>query len=317
MLEYSIYFAVFLSAILLFEAAVAAYTTRRERNRAINRRMAVLQSQPERRAALSLLLNERGVGDEQLSLVSWARIQQLWTRSGLTITPLRLLLLTTAAAAALTVVLSLAVSNLFVILFLFVSLSLALPILVLYRLKAMRIRRFTHQLPNAIDIIVRSLKAGHPVSASISLVSREMPDPIGSEFGLVSDEITFGQEVENAMANLYVRVGAEDLRLLVTTITIQRSTGGNLAEVLSNLSGVIRERIHMRARIRALSAEGRVTAWIMAFFPFVMYFTIRLLSPHYFDTFWASPFVMPVLLVCSMFLLVGNYVLFRMVNFDF
>jgi tight adherence protein B len=317
MIEYSIYFAVFLAAILFFEATVGSYAARRERGRAINRRLTMLQGAPENSAVLALLLAERGADQSNVGVAFWAWLREQWTRSGLTITPIRLMLLTTAAATVLTALVSLLFSSMYVILAVFVGLAVALPFVVLRRLVTARIRRFTVQLPNTLDIIVRSLKAGHPVSSAIGLVAREMPDPMGSEFGILSDELTFGQDVEGAMTNLFERVGADELRLLVTTISIQRSTGGNLADILQNLSGVIRERTYMKARIRALSAEGRFTAWIMAFFPLVMYFLIHLLSPHYFDTFWASPFVAPVLLGCSFFLILGNYILFKMVNFDF
>jgi tight adherence protein B len=317
MIEYSIYFAVFLVAILVFEAVASAYALGRDRNRAINRRLTLLQSVPENSAVLSRLLAERGIDGTSTAVSLWNWLRNLWTLSGLTITPIRFTLLTTGGAAVATAVVSVLFSNFYLILAVFVGLTAALPFLVLRRLRTQRVRRFTGQLPNALDVIVRSLTAGHPVSSAIGLVAREMPDPMGSEFGIVSDELTFGQDVETAMTNLFERVGADELRLLVTTISIQRSTGGNLAEVLQNLSGVIRERIHMRARIRALSAEGRFTAWIMAFFPFVMYFVISFLSPNYFDTFWNSPFVVPVLVLCSFLLVLGNYVLFKMVNFDF
>jgi tight adherence protein B len=317
MIEYSIYFAVFLAAILVFEAVAGAYAVRRDRNRAINRRLTLLQSVPENTAVLSHLLAERGIGGTDTAVAVWTWLQTLWTQSGLTITPTRFVLLTTAGAVGVAAVASVLFSSVYFILAVFVGLTITLPFLVARRLRTLRVRRFTGQLPNALDVIVRSLKAGHPVSSAIGLVAREMPDPMGSEFGIVSDELTFGQEVESAMTNLFDRVGADELRLLVTTISIQRSTGGNLAEVLQNLSSVIRERIHMRARIRSLSAEGRFTAWIMAFFPFVMYFVINFLSPNYFDTFWESPFVVPVLLLCSFLLVLGNYVLFKMVNFDF
>jgi tight adherence protein B len=208
-------------------------------------------------------------------------------------------------------------SSLYAILGVFVVLAFLVPLLVLRRMRTVRIKQFTRQLPNALDIIVRSLRAGHPVTSSISMVAREMADPIGSEFGIVSDEITFGQDVEGAIANLYERVGAEDLRLVVTTISVQRSTGGNLSEVLSNLSHVIRERLHMRARIKAISAEGRFTAYLMACFPFIMYFLITFFMPTYFDTFWESEFAVSVLVVCAFLLIIGNFILFKMVNFDF
>ena len=128
-------------------------------------------------------------------------------------------------------------------------------------------KAFGAQLPEAIDVMVRSLRAGHPVPVAIAMVAREMPDPIGSEFGIVADEMTYGTDLETAMRNLYFRVGQEDLPLFVTAVAIQGSTGGNLGEILENLSRVIRQRFKMRRKIRALAAEGQILALILSSLP--------------------------------------------------
>ena len=115
--------------------------------------------------------------------------------------------------------------------------GLVLPFMVLRFLRSRRQKKFAAQFPDAIDIIVRSLRAGHPVPIAINMVARELGDPIGSEFGTVTDEITYGADLETAMRNLYFRVGTDDLPLFVTAVAIQGSTGGNLGEILENLSG--------------------------------------------------------------------------------
>ena len=125
-----------------------------------------------------------------------------------------------------------------------------MPLLALHVLRGRRQKKFGAQFPDAIDIIVRSLRAGHPVPIAITMVAREMADPIGTEFGIVVDEITYGADLETAMRNLYFRVGQDDLPLFVTAVAIQGSTGGNLGEILENLSAVIRERFKMRRKIR-------------------------------------------------------------------
>ena len=138
-------------------------------------------------------------------------------------------------------------------------------------LRGRRQKKFGAQFPDALDIIVRSLRAGHPVPIAITMVAREMPDPIGTEFGIVADEITYGADLETAMRNLYFRVGQDDLPLFVTAVAIQGSTGGNLGEILENLSAVIRQRFKMRRKIRALAAEGRASALILSSLPIVMF----------------------------------------------
>src|SRR5206468_2481990 len=135
--------------------------------------------------------------------------------------------------------------------------------LFLRRKRSKRIARFSGQLPDALDVIVRGVRVGHPFSTAMGLVAKEMPDPIGTEFGMASDEITFGLDVRRAVGNLYRRVGQEDLLFLVVAINIQNQTGGNLAEVLSRLSRLIRNRIKVRAKIKSLTAEGRMSAIVL------------------------------------------------------
>jgi tight adherence protein B len=314
---YLVYFAVFAAAILFFEAVVLVAGARRRRRQAINRRLRKLQDLPDHSSALSILLDERGIGSDSDRNSPISRMKQLWIQSGMTVRPHTLFVVTTGVAALLATAVLAVWSSLAAMAGAFFLGAVGIPLYILLRRKKKRILKFTNQLPNALDVIVRSLRAGHPVPTAIGLVARETPDPVGTEFGIVFDELTYGLQVDEAMAHLSERVGAEELKLLATTISVQRSTGGNLAEILENLSTVIRERIQMRARIRALSAEGRFTAWLMAAFPFLIYLALSSVSPNYFDTFWQSPFVTPVIITCVVLMLVGNYILFKMVNFDF
>lgn len=188
---------------------------------------------------------------------------------------------------------------------------------VVYWLRRRRIAQFTDQLAPAIDIVVRSLQAGHPFQTAISLVSREMPDPIGTEFGVLTDQLTFGAEVEQAMLNMYDRVGAPELNMLMVSVSVQRGTGGNLAEILQNLAQMVRDRLVIKKKVRAISAEGRITAWIMIFFPFGLYFMIKTLVPTYFDPFWESDYSNIAAIACLIFLGFGMLIIRRLVNFDF
>lgn len=189
-------------------------------------------------------------------------------------------------------------------------------LLIIFRARASRIKSFVTQLPEAIDIIVRSLSAGHPLPTSINLVAREMSDPIGSEFGLLNDELKYGLEMESALRNLISRVGAEDLKFFAISLTVQKGTGGNLIEVLSNLADVLRQRGLLKGKIRALSAEGRFTSWVMLAFPFFLYSMLRMLVPDYFDPIWASGYGNTIVAAGMFVMLVGMLVLRKMVNFD-
>jgi tight adherence protein B len=185
----------------------------------------------------------------------------------------------------------------------------------LMRMRNARLRKLEAQLPEAIDILVRSLKAGHPILAAIRLVGRELPDPIGSEFGILADEITYGLDLESAMNNLAARVGQEDLTLVVIATGIQASTGGNLAEILAGMSHIVRERLKMRLKVKAMSAEGRFSAMMLSVLPFALFGILWVIAPNFYGDIWDQPVVMPALLAAAAWLLIGNVVMHRMVRF--
>ena len=164
-------------------------------------------------------------------------------------------------------------------------------------------------------MIVRSLRAGHPVPIAITMVAREMRDPIGSEFGIVVDEITYGSELETALRSLYCRIGQDDLPLFVTAVAIQGSTGGNLGEILENLSSVIRQRFKMRRKIRALAAEGRASAIILSSLPIAMFIIIQIVAPDFYASVWNESLTKTVLAVAGCWMGVGNFIMYRLVNF--
>jgi tight adherence protein B len=147
------------------------------------------------------------------------------------------------------------------------------------------------------------------------MVAREMPDPAGSEFGIVSDEITYGADLETAMRNLFYRVGTDDLPLFVTAVAIQGSTGGNLGEILQNLSAVIRQRFKMRRKIRALAAEGRASAMILSALPICIFAAIQISTPDFYAHVWHENLTKLILAVAGCWMGVGNIIMFRMVNF--
>jgi tight adherence protein B len=159
------------------------------------------------------------------------------------------------------------------------------------------------------------LRAGHPVPVAIGMVGREMPDPIGSEFGMVTDEVTYGADLETAMRSLFYRVGSDDLPLFVTAVAIQGTTGGNLGEILQNLSRVIRERFKMRRKIKSLASEGRASALILSSLPFGMFGIIFFLVPDFYGAVWDEPMTKIGLALAGCWMGVGNFIMYRMVNF--
>jgi tight adherence protein B len=166
-----------------------------------------------------------------------------------------------------------------------------------------------------MDIIVRSLRAGHPVPVAVGLVAQELADPIGTEFGIAADEITYGADVETAMRNLYFRVGQEDLPLFVTAVAIQGSTGGNLSEILSNLSSVIRQRFKMRRKIKALAAEGKFSAIFLSGLPIAVFGLINVMTPDFYGSILKYDLTKWGLGLAAAWMIAGNIAMYKMCNF--
>jgi tight adherence protein B len=198
-----------------------------------------------------------------------------------------------------------------------VAVGVALPLLILALMRRRRQKKFAAQLPEALEVVVRSLKAGHPVPVALGMVGREMGDPVGSEFGMVLDELTYGLDLETVLRNLYHRVGQEDLGLMVTAVSLQSTTGGNLSEVLGNLARIIRERFKLRRKVRALSAEGRVSAYGLASLPLVLFLVLQVIAPGYYGDIWEEPLVQPALLLTMFWAVVGMIMMYKMVNFKY
>lgn len=316
-LLYFIYMLAAASVILAGEALYLSFAGRRSRSLAVNRRLKRLAGEVPAEQTLQGLLRERGLTDSGDFLFGMVWLNRLYTQSGITGNPLTFAATFLLAGLAIALLLVFFNFSALASLIVFLIVGLVLPLLVLRRARNKRILKFAKQLPDALDMIVRSLRAGHPASVAIGLVAREMPDPLGTEFGIVSDEITFGLSIEQAVRKLSQRVGFEGLQLLSVSLSIQAKTGGNLTEILANLSSVMRERQKLRMKIRALSAEGRVSAWIISLFPIVMFFALQILAPAYYGGVWGNPLVFPIFLLFGLWALLGDFIMYRMVTFDF
>jgi len=160
----------------------------------------------------------------------------------------------------------------------------AMPFLKITRARTRRIQTFEEQLPDAVDMMKRALRAGHPFSGAIKLVSEEMRDPLGKEFRMTFADLNYGNDVRRAMLGLLQRVPSVPVMALVTSVLVQKETGGNLAEVLGKISDVIRGRFRFERKVRTLSAEGRLSAWVLALVPLVLFAVIWFTTPDYLPT---------------------------------
>ena len=311
-----IYFSVFICVLIATDFLLRYLRDSRVKKTHVNYRISLIEENVDRKIVYERMLRERGLDYNPVkSRLSWAR--RMIGQSGMRFEGLRSILYIIAIVLGGFIVFNFTGFNLiFSLLFDFILL-IFFVVAFIARSRNQRIKKFTSQLPEAVDVIVRSLSAGHPLSTSVSLVSREMPDPIGSEFGIMSDEMTYGVDIDGATRNMSTRVGAEELNLLAISLTVQRGTGGNLSEILKNLADILRRRGMMKAKIKALSAEGRMTAWVMLVFPFFLYGLIRTLAPTNFDPVWASGYGNIVIAVGGFLMIVGMLILKKIVNFDF
>ena len=163
------------------------------------------------------------------------------------------------------------------------------PLLYVLRARGKRLNRIEQQLPDAVDLMGRALRAGHAFPNAVKMVGDEMTEPIGSEFRILFDEVNYGIAMQDALLNLANRIPSMDLKYLVIAVLIQRETGGNLAELLDNISGIIRARMKLLGTIRVLSAEGRMSAWVLGVLPFATAFVLNLVNPGFMSLLWTDP----------------------------
>jgi tight adherence protein B len=309
--------AIAVAAFLLFEALFLTWSRSRRREGRINERLRVKAAAHDGRAALVALRRSRGLTSEGRYELPLTAFNRLLMQSGLKIPAWRLVLLM-AVAAGVGAFLTYSLTRAVPLAALAAAFGgLGLPMMALLVMRAKRMKALETQLPEAIHVMVRSLRAGHPLPAAIAMVAREMADPVGSEFGMVADEMTYGLDIDTAMGNMRSRAGQSDLSFLVVAISIQSKTGGNLAEILMNLSRMVRERARMRRKIHALSSEGRFSAIALSAIPCVLAGIIQLTAPTYFSEVDDDALFMPAFYTGLVMWAIGIYTLRRMVNFKF
>jgi tight adherence protein B len=191
------------------------------------------------------------------------------------------------------------------------------PLLWLHRQSSQRSKNFGDKFPEAIDYISRALRAGHGLSSAIGMVGREFPGPVGHEFKIVFDEISFGIPFKEAVGKLADRIQSNDLNFFAVSLMIQHETGGNLAELLDGLAKTIRDRIKLRGKIRTLSSEGRISAWILGLLPFAVGAILLVVNPAYVSMLWTTPQGTTLLLIGGGLMGTGFFTLSRIVRFRY
>jgi tight adherence protein B len=304
-----------ISVVLFAEAVYLLGFSGASYRKNVNRRLKISQNQPDREAILIQLRRERGLTSDGLFSFGLHWFNRLILESGMTRGPLKLAMAALIGGGGAFFGVMKLTANLLQAGGAGLFAVMLFPLVMLLIARKRRHGKFGAQFPDAMDIIVRSLRAGHPVPVAIGLVAQELSDPIGTEFGIAADEITYGADVETAMRNLYFRVGQEDLPLFVTAVAIQGSTGGNLSEILSNLSAVIRQRFKMRRKIRALAAEGKFSALFLTGLPVAVFILLNIMTPNYYQSVWQFDLTKIGLGSAAGWMLMGNVLMYKMCNF--
>ncbi|MEM6726885.1 MAG: type II secretion system F family protein [Pseudomonadota bacterium] len=177
-----------------------------------------------------------------------------------------------------------------------------------------RLGMIEEQLPDAVELMVRSLRVGHPFSSALNIVAKEVPDPLASEFGVIADESAYGRDVGDALKHMAERLDMQDLRFLAVAVTIQQQSGGNLAEILDGLAKVIRARFRLFRRVKAITAEAKWSGNFLSGFPLMALLGIQMVKPDYYDEAMLHPFFIPACLAVGGFLVANIFVMRSLVD---
>lgn len=307
-----------IGVLLLVLLGIRFVQQRSLRSRQKLRRLAALQSGKTKTPDLALLIEEAApAGGPGGVLRAWNRLRRLVTQALPGLSPMRALLAVAGSGVASLAIVMVMLDGLALQLVAALALWGGGLAAMLQRRRSQRIAAALAQLPAALEILVRSIESGHPLLAALKLVGREMPEPIGPEFSELARQLTFGAPLASAVGAMTDRLGVDELNLFGVTLTVQAQTGGKLSEVLRNLAEVIRERVLMQAKIRAITAEGRMSALIMIIFPFVLFSFVRLIMPAYFDPLWDSGYGPATVVLVITLMTLGVTLLLRIVRVDY
>jgi tight adherence protein B len=195
-----------------------------------------------------------------------------------------------------------------------VLLLVSIPYVMVVRARQRRLRKIEEQLPEAADFISRALRAGHSFTNVLHMTGSELPEPLASEFRIAHEEINYGVPMSEALQSLATRIPLTDLRYLVIAVLIQRESGGNLAEILASISHIIRQRLQLRARVRVLSAEGRMSAWVLGILPAALTGLLYTVNPKYMSILWKNPTGITALWISAGLLLAGVFWLRKIIH---
>lgn len=312
-IEPLIYAAIFIAVFFLIEGiylAVFGKSVRLESR--VNRRLQLLEKGETRESVMETLRKEREQHKESRGIPILGLMAKKAAIANIAFSPMALIGMMAFLIVAVFITLTFSTQS-GIVMRIIVSLGMGIGSVYMWlNSKAKkRMDLFQEQLPDAVELMVRSLRVGHPFASAVNIVAQEMPDPVGTEFGILVDENNFGAEIVDSLNKMTERVDVQDLRFLSVAVAIQTQSGGNLAEILESLAKVIRARFRLFRRVAAITAEAKWSGWFLSFFPVAAIIAINVLQPNYYDKIETSPVFIP-LAVTVFVLLIVNVIFMRM-----
>ncbi|MBU2358074.1 MAG: type II secretion system F family protein [Alphaproteobacteria bacterium] len=311
-----IYIVIFVSVIALVQGAyLVLFGKSISQNGKVNRRLELLEKGGNREQVLEQLRKEMTQHMKSQSIPIYSILAGKAQRANIAFTPPQLLMVmagvSVLAFAALTVMTAVALPTRSVIA---VGMGIGGVYVWISGKANKRMSLFEEQLPEAVELMVRSLRVGHPFSSAVQIVAKEIADPLGTEMGVIADEAAYGRDMGETLKAMAERLDMQDLRFLAVAVTIQQTSGGNLAEILDGLAKVIRSRFRLFRRVKAITAEAKWSGKLLSGFPIGALVVINMIQPNYFDEIMDKPIFIPACLVVAGFLVLNLIVMRALVN---
>ena len=311
-----IYVAIFVAVIALVQGAYLLFFGKSiQLDNKVNRRLALLEKGGQREQVLEQLRKEMTQHMKSQSIPLYSILATKAQRANIAFSPSQLMMVMGGASVVAFIGMTIG-TEVDVVVRGFVSIVMGVGgVFVWVSRKAnKRMKLLEEQLPEAVELMVRSLRVGHPFSSAIQIVAKEIADPLGTEMGMISDEAAYGRDMGETLKAMAERLDMQDLRFLAVAVTIQQQSGGNLAEILHGLAQVIRARFRLFRRVKAITAEAQWSAKLLSAFPLLCTMGITVLDPTYFDNVMESQYFIPTALVVCAFLVVNLIVMRALVN---
>ncbi|MFQ6553860.1 type II secretion system F family protein [Aestuariibius insulae] len=284
-------------------------------NNRVNRRLDMLEKGGSREQVLEQLRKEMGQHMSSANIPLYSMLAEKARKGNIAFTPMQLIMIMGLLSVVAYVGMSFGTSAAPIVrIFLAAAFGIGGVFIWVSNKAKKRMGMIEEQLPDAVELMVRSLRVGHPFSSAVAIVAKEVPDPLGSEMGIISDESAYGRDVSESLKDLAERMDMQDLRFLAVAVTIQQQAGGNLAEILDGLAKVIRSRFKLFRKVKAITAEARWSGVFLSLFPIVALITINVLKPDYYTDVKDTPVFIPACLVVAAFLTVNIFVMRTLTN---